>query len=65
VLLDAEFYVQSKNIFIGSASLILLLFALFVLFFSGAETVYCPLTDEYTFSCQLGLIALREQNALL
>jgi len=39
VLLDAEFYVQSKNIFIGSASLNLLLFALFFCF-SQAQKQY-------------------------
>lgn len=65
MLLDAEFYVQSKNIFIGCASLNLLWFALFFLFFSGTETVYCSLTDEYTFSFQLSLMTLKEQNALV
>jgi len=65
VLLDAEFYVQSKNIFIGSASLNLLLFALFFLFFSGTETVYFTLTDEYTFNCKLSLMTLKEQNTVV
>jgi len=39
VLLDAEFYVESKNIFIGSASLNLLWFALFFVFLRHRNSI--------------------------